>query len=45
MAKIYSAVEEKYFKTPDMGDYYDEDLIEEMMTSNVESGPKCVYSR
>lgn len=40
MAKIYSAVDEKFFKTPDMGDYYDEDLIEEMMASIDPNDPK-----
>lgn len=40
MAKIYSAVDEKFFKTPDMGDYYDEDLIEEMMSSIDPNNPK-----
>lgn len=40
MAKIYSSVDEKFYKTPDMGDYYDEDLIEEMMTSIDPNNPK-----
>ena len=40
MSGFFSAIDEKNFRTPDMGEYYDEDLIEEMMQSIDPNDPK-----
>jgi hypothetical protein len=41
LAGIYNTVnEDKFFKLPDMGDYYDEDLMEEYMKTVDSAAPK-----
>lgn len=40
MASFLNSISEKNFKTPDMGDYYDEELVEELLGNIDPSNPK-----